>query len=764
MSPQGVESRAGKSASARSGERAAFEVLRSKLDVPQPRPGIVERTGVVERLSRRRSGRFVSVVAPAGYGKTTALGQWAAADGRRFAWVSLDHRDNDPVVFLTYVAEALNADGEIKPAVFKALRGAGDSLWARGLPRLGAALASRKEPVVLVLDDLHELVNDDCLDALTALMRHVPAGSTLVLSGRVETRLGLPKLRADGELLELGPPGLALNDSEARALLNAAGVDVSEQEARSLNEHAEGWAAGLYLTALAFDGDASALAAFGGDDRFVTDYLRSEHLARLAPDEIEFLTKTSVLDRMSGSLCDAVLERDDSALRLEAIAADNLFVIPLNHKRVWFRYHHLFKEMLGGELRRREPGLVSRLNRRAATSCEANGDPEAAIEYWAAAGEFDEVARLFTALAFPLYRTGRVTTLERWLELFDDDRLLETHPAVAVFGMLLHAMRGRPEAAERWAVAVQSSSSPAPMPDASPREAWVATVEALMGRRGIEQMLTDADFAVANLSAQSPFRPVSMLLQGVSTLLAGRNAAAEPMLKEAAECAELMGGIYAGVVAHGELALLALERGDLGDAGNELAVANALVQDVPSPDYVANGLLLAATARLAIARGQGAQARQTLVAAQRIRPQLTHAISWFAVQTQLELSKAHLALSDARGASTLYHEADEILRRRPRLGILVGQAETIRAQLTTAADKESGWASTLTAAELRLLPLLTTHLSFREIAERLFVSRNTVKTQAISVYRKLDASSRSEAIERATELGLVDASPAAHSA
>ncbi len=580
----------------------------------------------------------------------------------------------------------------------------------------------------------------------------------------VEARLGLPRLRADGELLELGPAGLALNDAEAEALLHGAGVDVSEQEAKSLNEHAEGWAAGLYLAALALGGDTTALAGFGGDDRFVTDYLRSEHLARLDSDEIEFLSRTSVLDRMSGPLCDAVLERSDSALRLEAIAADNLFVIPLDHKRVWFRYHHLFKEMLAGELRRREPELVAGLNRRAATWCEANGDPEAAIEYWAAAMEFDEVARLLTSLAFPLYRTGRVTTLERWLELFDDDRLLDAHPAVAVVGTWIHALRGRPETAERWAVAVQSSSSTTPMPDGSPREAWAATVQALMCRRGIEQMGRDAERAVMELGDDSPWMPISLVLQGVALLLAGDAAAAEPALARAAEAADALGGIYAGVVAHCELALLALARDDLEAADESVRVANALVEDARSPDYVVTGLLLAATARLAIARGQGAQARQTLVAAQRVRPQLTHAISWFAVQTQLELAKAHLALADGRGAATLYHEADEILRRRPRLGTLADEAEQIRAQLTTAADQASGWASTLTAAELRLLPLLTTHLSFREIAERLFVSRNTVKTQAISVYRKLDASSRSEAIERAIELGLVDASPAARSA
>jgi LuxR family maltose regulon positive regulatory protein len=202
---------------------------------------------------------------------------------------------------------------------------------------------------------------------------------------------------------------------------------------------------------------------------------------------------------------------------------------------------------------------------------------------------------------------------------------------------------------------------------------------------------------------------------------------------------------------------LALERGDLAAAESELALARAFVEDAPSTDYVVTAILLAVTARLAIAKGQGARARTALVAAQRTRPMLTQGLSWFAVQTRLELAKAHLALSDVRGAATLSREADDVLRRRPALGTLVAEANDIRARLSTVAEQSSGWASTLTAAELRLLPLLTTHLSFREIAERLFVSRNTVKTQAISVYRKLDASSRSEAIERAIELGLVDA-------
>jgi LuxR family transcriptional regulator, maltose regulon positive regulatory protein len=758
MSPQqGIDSRAAQSAPTRRGEPRAFELLRAKLDVPRPRPGLVERSGLVDRLSRARNRRFVSVVAPPGYGKTTALGQWAVRDGREFAWVSLDHRDNDPVVLLTYVAEALNADGTVEPAVFKALTAAGGSLWASGLPQLGSALASRREPLVLVLDDVHELENHECLDALAVLLTHVPRGSQLVLSGRTEARLGLPKLRADGELLELGPAALALNDAEAHALLVAAGVDVTEAQAEALNEHAEGWAAGLYLAALSLDGESSSLASFGGQDRFITDYLRSEELTRVGPTELEFLLRTAVLDRMSGPLCDAVLERDDSAQVLEKLGDENLFVVPLDHQRHWFRYHHLFKEMLQAELERREPELPATLNRRAASWWEGNGQPEVAIEYSAAAGDTEGLARLVTACVLPYYRSGRVTTAERWLAMFDDSALLEGYPAIAVFGVWLHALRGRPDAAERWALAVETSKSEGPMPDGSPLEAWAATVRALLCRKGVEQMQIDAEIALSGLPEASPWRPVSILLQGMAVLFSGDVDRAEVILDQAAEAAVAGGAVWAGVVARSERSLQALERGDLAAAESELALAGAFIDGVPLADYVVTAILLAVTARLAIAKGQGAQARGALASAQPLRPMMTHALSWFAVQARLELAKAHLALSDPRGAATLYREADEILRRRPRLGTLVAEAEDVRAKLSTVAEQSSGWASTLTAAELRLLPLLTTHLSFREIAERLFVSRNTVKTQAISVYRKLDASSRSEAIERAVELGLVDA-------
>jgi len=467
---------------------------------------------------------------------------------------------------------------------------------------------------------------------------------------------------------------------------------------------------------------------------------------------------------MCDSLCDAVLERDDSAQMLERLEHDNLFVVPLDHQRHGYRYHHLFREMLQAELRRSEPELQSTLNRRAASWCEANGQPEVAVEYWAAAGDTDGVARIVTSCAFLYYRGGLVSTLERWLEMFDDPALLDRYPAIGVLGVWLHALRGRPDAAERWALTVETSSpSKDLMPDGSPLEAWVATVRALLCRGGVERMRFDAELAVSSLSPTSPWRAPALLLHGVAVLFSGDADRSEAILDQAAEAAVATGAVWIGVVARSERALLALERGDLLAAEVELARAGAFVDDASSPEYLVTAILLAVKARVAIAKGQGAQARQTLVSAQHLRPTLTQALSWFAVQAQLELAKAHLALSDARGAATLLQEANDILRRRSKLGTLVAEAEDLRARISRA-KQSSGWPSTLTEAELRLLPLLTTHLTFREIAERLFVSRNTVKTQAISAYRKLDASSRSEAIERAIELGLVDASPASLSA
>jgi LuxR family transcriptional regulator, maltose regulon positive regulatory protein len=733
------------------GGELPFELFPSKLAAPPLRSEVLRRTRLVDRLRGTREARVVSIVAPAGYGKTTVLAQWAKRDRRPFAWVSLDDADNDPVVLLTYVAAALDSAERIDPKVFRGLRAPGDSLWSVGLPRLGAALGLKRKPTVVVLDDIHELRAHQAIDAIAALTLLVPEGSQLVFSGRSEAAVPLAKIRASGRLLEIGPSELALTDAEARALLAAAGLGLSDADANQLNRHAEGWAAGLYLAALAFDTDESLdVGEFAGDDRFVSDYLRSEHLARMTEAEVEFLTRTSVLGRMSAPLCDAVLRRTGSAKRLSELERSNLFVVALDHHGGWYRYQHLFREMLQAELARREPERVSELNRLAAAWCERNGMQDWAIEYAVAADDLDHVAALLESHALAFYRTGRVATVERWLTAFDEQQLLEQFPTIAMLGTWIHALRGRPDEAERWALAVRSGDARGP---------WPALVDALLCRHGVGQMRKDAEHALAEIDPRSAWHPPAMLLVGISALLAAEVERAEQVFAQTADAAVGVGARYSGLLARAELALIALARGDVAAAEVEIGLAEEFF-DPEAEDYLPNVMLFAARARVALAAGRASSARESVLNAQRLRPLLSRALPWLAVQTLLELAKVSLALEDASGARTLCLEADDVLHQRQDLGTLVAEADALRAELADAPRQASGWASTLTAAELRLLPLLTTHLSFREIAERLFVSRNTVKTQAISVYRKLDATSRSEAIARAVELGLVDESSA----
>jgi LuxR family maltose regulon positive regulatory protein len=739
---------------------AAFEILESKLEIPSLRPKLVRRTALVNRLRAAREARVVQISAPAGYGKTTLLAQWADRDPRPFAWVSLEHRDDDPVALLTYVAAALDGIYPVDPGVFRAAAAANDSMWSTGLPRLGAALAAMPEPIVLVLDDIHELQHRDCLDALDPLSKHLPGDSQLVLSGRGDHALPFARIRADRRLLEVGHADLALSDSEAQSLLATAGVTVSESEAQKLNGHAEGWAAGLHLAALFMQesGDPEALAAFTGKDRFVADYLRLEYLSRLKRGDVEFLIRTALLDRMSGALCDELLERTDSAKKLQSLEESNFFVVPLDREREWYRYHHLFGEMLRSELERLEPELVPVLHRRAASWYERNGVVDAAIEHAFASGDIDEAARLVGAFALPFFRSGRVVTVERWFKRFDDPEVLERYPAVAAFGAWIYALRGRPEEADRLAHALEHSRHDGPMPDGSPSvRPWAAMVRALLCHHGIQGMRADAELALEEMDPSSFWRPTALLFVGVGALFDGDLERAEEVFLETAESAPGSGAVYSGLVAHSELALMALDRRDLARAEIELAQAREFLEHQPLEDYVPAALYLAVSARLALESGQAASARKLLVSAMRLRPYLSRAVPWFGVQTRLELARAHLNLADVDGARTLLREADDVIQHRPALGTLTQQTTDLRGQMRNVKSVGAGWASTLTAAELRLLPLLTTHLSFREIAERLFVSRNTVKSQAISVYRKLDASSRSEAIERAVELGLVDA-------
>jgi LuxR family transcriptional regulator, maltose regulon positive regulatory protein len=757
MGDSGVRQRDGRP---RGAGGPVFDLFASKLRRPLMRPGTVPRLPLIERLARGDQCPIVSVVAPPGYGKTTLLSQWAERNGQSFAWVSLEEPDNDPKVLLAYVAEALDAVEPIDERVFDALASPVSSVPGSVVPRLGAAFSSMTSPVALVLDDVHALHNRECRAALSVLADHVPDGSRLALAGRAEPPLRVARLRAEGKILEIGPEDLSLTPDEASSLLRNADVALGEDEAAELHRRTEGWPAGLYLAALYLRQDgplASAAVSFRGDDRLVSQYMESEFLARIPRRQRAFLTRTAVLERMSGPLCEAVLELPGSAVTLAELARSNMLLVPLDRREEWYRYHHLFRDMLLGELKRHEPELIPVLRRRAAGWCLANGLPEAALEYSIAAEDVDAAAGLAEKLAVPAHRQGRVTTIQRWFRWLEDRGGIEGHPMAAVLATLVSALTGRPVEAERWADAVDRWQYGDPgRPDDPSTEAWAALLRAFLCRRGAEQMRADADEAVRRFAAQSFVTPAPAVLQGIARVLCGDLDGGDASLEDAGSVAEQVGAHEDHALALCERSLLAIARGDWDRAETFAGQAGAVLRRAGIEESYATPLVSAVQARVALDQGDLPAARQQLVNAQRLRHLLTYALPYFAVQARVELIRVHLALADLAGARTLLREVDELLRRRPGLGNLAGEAQALRTRLAKEHGSSAPGASSLTAAELRLLPLLPTHLPFSQIGEEFFLSRNTIKSQANSLYRKLGASTRGQAVTRARELGLLD--------
>ena len=739
---------------------SAFDFVASKLRAPLVRPGTVRRSSLIEGLARGDSRPIVSVVAPAGYGKTTLLSQWAGSNSQSFAWVSVDEADNDPKVLLSYIAEALDSVEPIDERVFDVLASPVSSVPGSVVPRLGAAFSSMTSPVVLVLDDVHTLHNSECRAALSVLADHVPGGSQLALAGRAQPPLRIARLRAEGKIVDIGPDDLSLTCEEASSLLRNIGLTLAEEDVAELHERTEGWPAGLYLAALYLrEGGAlaSAVFSFGGDDRLVSDYLESEFLSRISRQQRVFLTRTAVLERMCGPLCEAVLDRGGSAAILADLAGSNLLLVPLDRRGEWYRYHHLFRDMLLAELHRQEPGLVPVLRRRAADWYLRNGCPEEALEYSMAAGDVDRAARLAGQLVVPAYRQGRVRTIQRWFGWLEDRGGIEGRPMVSVLASLFSALTGRPVDAERWADAVDRwQYADGGRPGDPSGEAWAALLRAILCRRGAEQMRADADEAVHRFAAGSFVTPAPALLQGIARILGGDRDGGDLSLQDAVSVGEETDTPEDLAVALCERSLVAMARNQWDRAG---ALADQALTDLRQAgieESYATPLICALRARAAMHRGDVPAARRELVRSQHLRHLLTYALPHLAVQARIELARVHLALADMAGARTLMREVDDLLRRRPGLGTLVGEAGAIRTQLSRERGSIVPGASALTAAELRLLPLLSTHLSFPEIAEEIFLSRHTIKTEAMSIYRKLGASSRSQAVARSRELGLLE--------
>jgi LuxR family maltose regulon positive regulatory protein len=682
------------------------------LTPPRSHVAAVRRPRLVGPLCEPGAPPLTLIVAAAGYGKTTLLREWAKRDPRPFAWLALDERDNDPGRLL----------GAITCAV--------DTVRPQG----------SDAPFVLVLDDAQVLDSPAVRYVLAALAADLPEGAAVAFAARREPALPVARLRAQRAIAELGPRELALTRPEAIALFRLSGLDLDDAQADVLLRRTEGWPAGLSLATLCLGErpSAAAVARFGGRDRIVADYIRDEVLAELKDAQVRFLRRTSILDTLHGPLCDAVLERTRSAAVRAALATGGALLVPLDRNGERYRHHRLLADALYAELRLSEPELEGALHRRAAAWYREAGELDRALQHTLAAGDLEAAGALVTGQAGRCIATGRADVLERRLQSFGESQLC-ADPGLCLAVAAHHLTQGAGHLAGHWAS----------LPGDALTDGVRAVLRATLGRDGIARMGEDAVTGAAQLDERSPWRAVCALLAGVSAHLAGSRGLAAVELEDGARRAAVQApNVHALCLT--QLAVLALERGDWEEAAELSTRARAQVDRHSLGDDATMAIVFAVSAVIRAHRWRIDEARADAAQAVQLRERLTEFAVWFEVELDVMLARSALRLSDVNAARDALALASRRVSRMDDAPVLAQWVRELSEQLDA-----GGAAQQLTPAELRILRYLPTHLSFREIAEQTFVSANTVKTQAGTAYRKLDVSSRSQAVARATELGLL---------
>lgn len=733
--------------------------MEAKFRLPVPHESTVSRERLTGLLLAEPRPSTVAIVAPPGYGKTVLLAEWAARETRDVAWLTLGDYDNEPSVFLTYLASAFDRMEPIDPGVGGALTARRTRVLATAVPRLASELYRRQRPGVLILDDVHRLVDRTCLDALAALLELLPPGFQVAMAARTTPDLPLGRLRANRRLLEIGRDELAFDADETATLSARSGSRLSREQARALAERTEGWAAAIYLAALARGrgeiraGDTGNVS---GRESYIEDYLRSELRPLLDDQDVKLLTRTSILDGVEPELAGVVAGVPDGRDRLRRLAGANLLIGEVSGPETSYRYHHLLRDHLRAELERREPGIEPELHGRAVAWYTEVGRPELAIEHAIASGDVDVAANLVEEATLRTYLQGHGDRLERWLATFDD-AAFERRPCMAVGAALVHALSGRPETADHLADIVERSAfSGVPANGSASFESARAMLRASMVRDGPDDAIANAEFAVAAEELGSPWRTLACEVLAVGHVLRGDASEADAVLAVAIDAAPRHGS-YA-FYALALRASLAMARRDWDAAARYAHEAHDRFGKMEFDAVASSVLVHAVTARVAIHRGDLRRGREELVHAQLVRPLASYALPSTAVVALLEVARAYLAIADPAGAASALAEAEGVLRRRPGLGILGAQVGELRRQSRGSAQALAG-PSTLTPAELRVLPILATHLKFEEIGARLHVSRHTVKSQVVSIYGKLGVSSRGDAVGRAIEIGLLEPFP-----
>jgi LuxR family transcriptional regulator, maltose regulon positive regulatory protein len=687
---------------------------------------VVRRPALVQRLADPMAPPLAVLVAPAGYGKTTLLREWAKRDASPFAWVTVDEGDND----------GRRLRDAVEVAIDRAVGGDTEAAF------------------VLVIDDAQTLYRRSGLDALAAIANDLPPHARLAVASRRELALPVARFRAERLVTEIGPRELAMSKSEAARLLADAGHRLDPDTLDALLRRTEGWPVALALAAL-YLGDGGSrpnLARFGGADRLVADYVRDEVLGVVPASVRSFAVQTCVADTLTGPLCDALLARGGSAAVLGALARDGL-VIPMDRTGERYRYHRLVRDTLRMELRRRDPELEPELHRRASEWHRSEGDVDRALFHALAAGDARVAGDLVWRNVAAQVADGQTAVVERWLSRFSDFQIAR-QPRLALAAAGCALARGQGHLVEHWAVS--AADAPQPAGSRGTVDAGIALLRAAVGAGGPARMREDAHAARALLHPGSgACGALASFLEGVANHLLGDVDAAAARFEEGARDAAVRAP-HVHALCLSELAVLALERSDWDEVTELTTRARGQADRHGLRNAPASALVFAVSALARAHRGRIEEAQADLQEATRLQGMLTDFAPWYGAQVRILLARTALRLSDVRLARTHVTEAERLLRHVPEAVALASWLGETQAGIDTFTPRASAQLTPMTAAELRVLRFLPTHLSFREIAERTQVSANTVKTQANAVYRKFGVACRSDAVTRARSCGLLD--------
>jgi LuxR family maltose regulon positive regulatory protein len=741
---------------------ADFVAVATKLLVPERRRGLVERPELIRELEDGRSGLATVVVAPTGFGKTSLLTEWAAESPARFAWVSLDEGDDDPTRFWSYVVAAVEgAAPELTDTAARRLRGPGVSVADEVLPVLVNELTTLKRPLVLVLDDYHVIEDDDIHTGVRYLLERLGPEVHVVLAGRTAPPLRLGRLRARGELNEFRTETLRFSEAQVAALLNGAHeLELAPDELAGLYRRTEGWVAGLNLVALSLreTGDRAAfLAGMPVDDRFLVDYLWDEVVIAQTPDTREFLMRTAVLERLSSELCDAVLERRDSADMLLELERSNLFVVPLDAGRRWFRYHTLFRAMLLGQLERYAPESIPDLHRRASAWFADRGDLHGTIEHAISAGDTHVAADALRRNWLALYSDGKANEAIGWIDRLPSDTIAEYPDLAVARGGVSRAM-GRPiEEVEPWlALAERAARASADEHERRDLTASVARQRSMLrlGQCDVGEAVRLARAAVGVRPADSPDSPSDSYFLALCLFWTGAGREAETRLRDFLDAVPPGEFDVRRVYAMALLAVAHAGRGEIDVADrlvrDSLATTEARGQTEHPPTemaYVALGMVLLSRGDVEAAEDRLEHAA-TLARRGADRIEIAHAMLW--------LGRCRTRAGDAGGAADALDAARAALDGAlvPGFIKLIDVLES-EIQELPAPPPPRPVDATLSAVELNVLEQLPSDLTIREIAERLDLPLEIVRAHVRRIRRKLGAATRAEAVTAAHGYGLL---------